>query len=95
LEKLIKNLPNIGRRGGVLDMNDAKDFNENLLQIITAEAINQNIRPDREAVDDLLIDAMAGELSNGRETISCLLWQNSSVPIEGIYSGVIKAIQAT
>jgi hypothetical protein len=76
-------------------MNGAKDFKGDLLQIITAEAINRNIRPDREAVDDLIIDAMAGELPNGKETISCLLWQNSSISVEEIYAGVIKAIQAT
>lgn len=65
---------------------------QSLLQIMTAEAIYRNIRPDREAVDDLIIDTMAGELSSDGNTKN--LWQKYSGHIEEIYTGVILAIQS-
>lgn len=71
-----------------------KDTFQSLLQILTAEAIYRDIRPDREAVDDLVIDVMAGELESrpedGQEIAG--LWHKFSGRMEEIYTGVTLAL---
>ena len=46
---------------------------EDLLQIIQREIVCRNIRKDREAMDDLIIDLMAGELTADGKNIAHLV----------------------